>query len=223
VVVPRKPTKKEGKSNTIPKNKKERKKKVNKDIEDLGDDDVFTCPLCELVASSKLSDPFLSGQVTQLTLFQVVKDCTKLTVFPPEESAQLLELNDHALRASRNLYRLIYSIKKSGAPLEDRIDRLYFVLRKIYGAGILLEDVLYEALSSIRRYEAMLEMQKKAKSAAVKSTPKTPSKKSPAIGVFKTQSCYEGTRKQGGFYTIFKRPHDFPTRFKGSFGHGTGE
>lgn len=141
--------KSEQKSKPQPKSRSKDKKKRELTEEE----DIFVCPVCRLIESPDFVDEKLSKNPTLLDLVALIQSLRTLNVQPAQELAKLVELQDKLLLLSQGYVRKISNIKSGDYNLNQKLDRLRFILRKLYGYSINIEDLFWECLTSIRRME----------------------------------------------------------------------
>ncbi|KRZ99749.1 uncharacterized protein AC631_04479 [Debaryomyces fabryi] len=120
---------------------------------DNNNDDNYSCPICKLIDSGIFTDHFLTKQVTYRQLLALVVEGKQLNVFPINELTKLEQLSNFVTDYFKDLNLEIDKVKQSDEQLANKIDYLRFFLRKVYGAGILIEELLTDLLSTIRKYE----------------------------------------------------------------------
>lgn len=126
---------------------------------DDSNDDNYACPICKLIESGLFTDQFLSKQVTYRQLLKLLADGKLLSVYPVNELNCLEAVSNFTTEAFKNMNVAIDEIKQSKEQLLSKVDRLRFFLRKVYGAGILIEELLTDLLSTIRKFEYDLSSQ----------------------------------------------------------------
>ncbi|CUM57185.1 unnamed protein product [Debaryomyces tyrocola] len=120
---------------------------------DNNNDDNYSCPICKLIDSGVFTDHFLTKQLTYRQLLVLVVEGKQLKVFPINELTKLEQLSDFVTASFKDLNIEVDKVKQSDEQLANKIDRLRFFLRKVYGAGILIEELLTDLLSTIRKFE----------------------------------------------------------------------
>ncbi|CAG86700.2 DEHA2D02310p [Debaryomyces hansenii CBS767] len=120
---------------------------------DNNNDDNYSCPICKLIDSGIFTDHFLTKQLTYRQLLALVAEGKQLNVFPMNELAKLEQLSDFVTVSFKDLNIEIDKVKQSDERLANKVDHLRFFLRKVYGAGILIEELITDLLSTIRKFE----------------------------------------------------------------------
>lgn len=120
---------------------------------DNNNDDNYSCPICKLIDSGVFTDHFLTKQLTYRQLLALLAEGKQLNVFPINELTKLEQVSDFVTVSFKDLNIEVDKVKHSDEQLANKIDHLRFFLRKVYGAGILIEELLTDLLSTIRKYE----------------------------------------------------------------------
>lgn len=125
---------------------------VNEDQQDT-DEGNYVCPVCKFIDSNEKLDKFLKRQFRMKTMSTFRKEGDGLRVYAANEKNALGELHDQCVGFQARIQSTIDSIKKDNdKSLELKIDYLKFVIRKMYGSGILMTDQLKNALKLVRDY-----------------------------------------------------------------------
>lgn len=147
------PVTEEVKSEEKPKPQSKPRSKDKKKRELPEEEDIFICPVCKLIESPQFVDERLSKNPTLLDLFALIQSLKSLSVQPTQELAKLTELQDKLVLLSQGYVRKISNIKSGDYNLIEKLDRLRFLLRKLYGYSVNIEDLFWECLTTIRRLE----------------------------------------------------------------------
>ncbi|KAK7679307.1 hypothetical protein QCA50_017694 [Cerrena zonata] len=114
------------------------------------EDDSYSCPICKLIDSNETKDSFLKGQASIEDLIKTVDHIKTFKVHPSNELTKLNKFIDE-MKSNESLFKEIsYKIKGSSVSLKEKISRLKFTLRKLYGAPILIEDLFIALLADTR-------------------------------------------------------------------------
>lgn len=112
----------------------------------------YKCPICRLIESNRLSDSFLNKQVTYRQLTSLKEEEKELPVFAANElnvfNLLMAEISD----SISHLYSLVNKIKLLHSKSDLKVRWFMLLLRKVYGAGTPVEELLIELLSSLHHY-----------------------------------------------------------------------
>ncbi|KAG7661058.1 ECM5 [[Candida] subhashii] len=119
--------------------------------------DKYICPTCILIGSSDMKNAFLKSQVTLDEIKVILTEGKQLKAPPTNELNVLQELLE-ALEKYHDTYRVsLEDIQNESKSLEMKLDSLRFVMRKLYGCGLLLDDLWQHTLNLIKEWEYVLE------------------------------------------------------------------
>lgn len=139
-------------------------------VEDQGssDDDSYMCPVCKLLTTEVQKDAFLQKQGTLENLQIMLEEGKALKTCPLNEYNKLSELCSSTNEHKRAVFTKILEIKNSTVfSLRKKSGYLKFMLRKVYGAGVVLEDILSDLLQVIRVYDKALREEGDARKAQI--------------------------------------------------------
>jgi hypothetical protein len=85
-----------------------------------------------------------------------------LRTYPVNERKALDELCERYTQFHGNTRQSIEEVRFGAEPLNMKVDRLMFLLRKLYGSGIIMQDLLAQVVLLIRQYQYELAKDKPA-------------------------------------------------------------
>ncbi|ODV81414.1 PLU-1-domain-containing protein [Suhomyces tanzawaensis NRRL Y-17324] len=133
---------------------------VNEGEEHQGnDDESYTCPVCQLIESNSTTDEYLRGKVTWNRVKEMVDEGRGLKVYPANELNSLEEVYLGFTKHYEDVRKKIEEAKRDPRSSELRLDLFKFFLRKLYGSGILFQDLLEEVVNLVREEERKIAMQ----------------------------------------------------------------
>lgn len=124
------------------------------------DDDSYMCPVCKLLGSDLEKDGFLQKQATLTRLEQKLDEGRLLKTCPLNEYNKIRDVCSSTNEYKKAVSLKVQEIKENTAfSARKKTGYLKFMLRKVYGAGVILEDILLDLLQAIRVFEKELKQQ----------------------------------------------------------------
>lgn len=120
--------------------------------------EVFVCDVCKVVNMGDLDD-YLKGQITYPELNEVVATVETLKAVPAVDIEALKDLLIYLDKCKADVNARVVEIINSAASLEEKLDQLMFWARKVYGAGVFLNELMQTciaAYNSVKRQQPIL-------------------------------------------------------------------
>jgi len=125
---------------------------INKDQKETEEEN-YVCPVCRLIESGQMSNDFLLHQTDLSQMIDIKMLGDTLRTYPVNERKALVELCERYTQFHGNTRQSIEEVRFGAEPLNMKVDRLMFLLRKIYGSGIIMQDLLAQVVLLIRQYQ----------------------------------------------------------------------
>lgn len=124
------------------------------------DADKYICPTCLVISTTSNYNQFLQNQITLGELKEIYSKGELLNARSINEMTIMKDLIDeltkHHIRLQNQIERIVLQ-----SDIAAKIDSLRLILRKLYGNGVLLNDIWEHVLNLIKGYERILEDDKK--------------------------------------------------------------
>ncbi|EGW35323.1 uncharacterized protein SPAPADRAFT_131982, partial [Spathaspora passalidarum NRRL Y-27907] len=120
------------------------------------DDDKYKCPTCILIDSTNTKDSFLESQMTLDGIKSIFSQGEQLKVYPTNELKVLKEIITTLDKYHEEYQTKIAAIVNGSSTIELKLDSLRFILRKLYGCGLFLDDLWEHVLNLIKEFENIL-------------------------------------------------------------------
>lgn len=127
------------------------------------DADKYICPTCLVISMSSNYNQFLQDQITLGELKEIYAQGELLNAQSINEMIIMKDLIDELTKHHIGLQDQIARVVLQ-SDITTKLDCLRFILRKLYGNGVLLNDIWDHVLNLIREYEKILEDAKKLSS-----------------------------------------------------------
>lgn len=124
------------------------------------DADKYICPTCLVISMSSNYNQFLQDQITLGELKEIYAHGELLNAQSINEMIIMKDLIDELTKHHIGLQDQIARVVLQ-SDITTKLDCLRFILRKLYGNGVLLNDIWDHVLNLIREYEKILEDAKK--------------------------------------------------------------
>ncbi|RLV96286.1 Multicopy suppressor of chk1 protein 1 [Spathaspora sp. JA1] len=116
-------------------------------------DDKYKCPTCILIDSVDTKDLFLQSQMSLFEIKTILSQGEGLKVYPTNELTVLKEIIT-TLDKYHNEYEIkIAEVVNGSTSIDLKLDSLRFILRKLYGCGLFLDDLWEHLLNLIKEFE----------------------------------------------------------------------
>lgn len=118
---------------------------VNENGNEMDDDSKYLCPMC-VAAEGHLQNVIIKqARMLELEAFSNAADVLKAV--PPIEPRLLRDLVDLGKKLRRQFEQFLKACEKYGK--NEKLSRLRFILRKMHGAPVLLEDVYAQVMEEV--------------------------------------------------------------------------
>lgn len=126
------------------------------DSEKESENESYSCPVCILIESGSDKNDWIRGSLTLGAIACLLESGENLPIIAATEIATLREIKEQMEVYKLKVDAVVERIEQSNFTVEMKVDMLKWVLRKVYGSAVLLDDRFQRVLSMIRAYEALI-------------------------------------------------------------------
>ena len=119
------------------------------ETEEMDDDSKYLCPMCAAVEGIQQSITFKQARMLELEAF--LNTANGLKAVPPNELRSLQALVDLTKNLRDTFEQFLKISEKYGK--NERLGRLRFILRKVHGAPVFVEDVYAKVVDEVRKLQ----------------------------------------------------------------------